>query len=1809
MRVPVISLSAGFVRLLLSSLLLVVATVAPPAQAVSFGTDCVPTISPTGPLNIVVPAASPNFTVGVVDGGGTGACTGMRFDVAATGGNPSDFTPAPAMATNNLLFGSSSTQIYTVTLPAFASTVTYTVTCAEGCSDNPAQLTRSITLNTTPDYELVAQTPIPASILVGESSNIAVIAQQAGSPVAGAVVNWSLFANCGNPNTGISFTPVTSPATGSDGRASSVFATSNASSSDNYCIEAQWISPGGLRSATLNVNVDDSFAMTPTAPTSPTITVAPAQANIGVNFTVNGTPVSNGLNVDFEVTSFAPRVMGTPADYLFGAGSPNLPGVVATSGGVAATTFRSNVEGTYQIRVSHSSVALRNKNAIKGGSSIVAQQLYTVLVQRGRTLVIQSGNNNAGQSGETLTLEVRAQDDGANASDSINWSVVSGPGTLSAPSSSTAAGVANNTFLFSSTPGATRVRAERQSDSAVFVEFDLENYVYQISQVGGNTRAGNENSDIGFQVRVDRVGISTVAASGKTVNWTQSGPATGTFKLQGSGAPATSSTTDAGGIAAIDFNTATGGSYTIQGAYTAEASPPPVFLGSTPPTFSASFATTVNRAPSFSSTAALSATQGSLYSYAVVTADPEAGSRTITAGTLPGWLSLVDNGNGTATLSGTPGNGDVGAVNVQLTVTDTGGLTAQQSFTITVANLNDLPTFTSSPVVTAASGEPYSYSITTGDIDLGDTRSISAVTRPAWLTFTDNGNGTALLAGTPADADVGQANAVLLQVTDAAAGSTQQSFSIAVAPAPVLKTLRKPTTGSGDGQIGVPGSALAQSLIVVAENDGNPAVGQSILWNVSGGAVLSSSSTVTDINGESAITVTLPPTEGSSIITASRADAPAATTSFVATSQAGATVLTRISGDGQIGLPTRSGDDLVVRVDVAGAPVTGAQVNWQVMSGDATLTAAASISDSTGTARVGIQFGASSGPVAVQATSGSGSTVFNLNVGAPQLDIVSGNNQTGPVAAELGEDFVVRIGAAPGKPSLDGFTVTWEVVTGGGVVTPSTSITDSAGQARARLTLGPNPGLNQVRARIGDSSVLFTASAATALLERVGGDLQRGLVGTEANQPLSVLLKSQTGAPIADAEIRWSVISGGATLAQPTTRTDGSGRSGNRLRFAAPAGPVVIQAETDAVPLGVRFTAVSENPGVSNVGGNDQSGVAGQPLAQQLSFQVNQPAGKSLEGVPVSWQVTTGGGSLTASTTTSDAQGFVRNAWTLGPSTGQQRVIAQVPGGQQVSFVANAQPAGGSIGVITVVSGNLQSLTTNTDSQPLVVQVKSPDGTPVEAAQLVWSGENATVSRSTTSTDAEGKANVIARVTLPGTGKVTVRLRDSTQGAVAFTLTGTVSVPDAGDGDRGAGDAVDLLCPALAALTTRTPEQEDLFQRCREFADNAGNNPGEVQTALDELPTDIGTTLSNTGIESINTQFDNLDLRLHMVRGEQFGGRQNQFNLALWTPDGSLPLSFLPSAVVAAADEESAQAEEAGVDFDRWGFFATGQIGRGEVEAGSRSPKFDFDLNGLTAGVDYRFSDRLIGGVAAGYSSGDTELANSRGTLDSSGWSVSGYATWFSDRAWYVDGTLLYGRSDYELDRRVSYSIRALDGSRTTVNQIAKSNTDGDQLGMTMSVGRDWQKGPWSLNGYLKGAYSRVETDAYAERMLANQPGQGLALAIDARSTKSITSIVGGRATYVMSRDWGILMPTATLEWEHEFQDDPNRLTARFLFDPTATPIEQVGDDVDANYFNVGLGVSALFPGGRSAFLYYEELVGATRLSQGILSLGVRVEF
>ena len=137
---------------------------------------------------------------------------------------------------------------------------------------------------------------------------------------------------------------------------------------------------------------------------------------------------------------------------------------------------------------------------------------------------------------------------------------------------------------------------------------------------------------------------------------------------------------------------------------------------------------------------------------------------------------------------------------------------------------------------------------------------------------------------------------------------------------------------------------------------------------------------------------------------------------------------------------------------------------------------------------------------------GGGSSEPSGSSGPSAIDIVSGNGQVQLVGTPLTSPLVVRV--TTNGTVVKGSTVTFAVTTGSATVTPTSAVTDAAGQAKAQVTLGSSPGQITITASVSGTSLKATfietaaASTMTAACQAgpattpTAGEVRAGVSGT-----------------------------------------------------------------------------------------------------------------------------------------------------------------------------------------------------------------------------------------------------------------------------------------------------------------------------------------------------------------------------------------------------------------------------------------------------------------------------------------------------------------------------------------------------------------------------------------------------------------------------------------------------------------------------------------------------------------------------------------
>jgi hypothetical protein len=201
----------------------------------------------------------------------------------------------------------------------------------------------------------------------------------------------------------------------------------------------------------------------------------------------------------------------------------------------------------------------------------------------------------------------------------------------------------------------------------------------------------------------------------------------------------------------------------------------------------------VNPAPTLGTPTTTLGLAGQPFSSVIVIGGGTAPFGSLTESGLPTGLTASLSGifivlSGTPTTTGTFNN-------VQLGVTDAAGVSASQTYTLTV---NRSPTITSAAATTYTAGTAKTFVVTTAPGVPAPLTLSATGTMPAGLTFTDNLNGTATITGTPA-AETGGVYRLLVTASNGATPNATQNFTLTVNEAPAITSENTTTFTAGLG--------------------------------------------------------------------------------------------------------------------------------------------------------------------------------------------------------------------------------------------------------------------------------------------------------------------------------------------------------------------------------------------------------------------------------------------------------------------------------------------------------------------------------------------------------------------------------------------------------------------------------------------------------------------------------------------------------------------------------------------------------------------------------------------------------------------------------------------------------------------------------------------------------------------------------------------------------------------------------------------------------------------------------------------------
>ena len=449
--------------------------------------------------------------------------------------------------------------------------------------------------------------------------------------------------------------------------------------------------------------------------------------------------------------------------------------------------------------------------------------------------------------------------------------------------------------------------------------------------------------------------------------------------------------------------------------------------------------------------------------------------------------------------------------------------------------------------------------------------------------------------------------------------------------------------------------------------------------------------------------------------------------------------------------------------------------------------------------------------------------------------------------------------------------------------------------------------------------------------------------------------------------------------------------------------------------------------------------------------------------------------------------------------------------------------------------------------------------------------------------------------------------------------------------------------------TTGTSSGNELWRRCNELVATAqGLTSGpavrtlgytadeDLLAAFQQVNGEETQAQSSLAQNGTYDQFSSIGARLTALRGA------SSSSVTSVAANGT---DFMYGSGGGAAADDS--------PFGPWGWFI-----RGTYTSGDRDPSdpngfvgeengFDFDQYGMTFGVDHTSGSR-IWGVAINYTSYDLEMQTlgaaagagsttdrvNDSTIESDSVSASVYFDYTSDSNVYFSALAGFGGQSFDLARSFIYVPTCDPCAADVVTQQRQlvGAPDGSSQASTLSLGRMIQRGSWVIDPHIGLTYDNVTIDRFAESDTGNASGQGLQgisamnLAFDEQTIKSFRANLGVQFSKNVNTSFGSVRPTFSVDWHHEFEDDPRELKVKYAleddlvgvtdtsafaagFNCTISCFSLFSEAPDSDFFVLGAGVAASHQNGIQSFAMLEGLLGYDNLSTYALTIGLRGQF
>ncbi|MDW6025068.1 cadherin-like beta sandwich domain-containing protein [Mesorhizobium sp. BAC0120] len=351
----------------------------------------------------------------------------------------------------------------------------------------------------------------------------------------------------------------------------------------------------------------------------------------------------------------------------------------------------------------------------------------------------------------------------------------------------------------------------------------------------------------------------------------------------------------------------------------------------------------------------------------------------------------------------------------------------------------------------------------------------------------------------------------------------------------------------------------------------------------------------------------------------------------------------------------------------------------------------------------------------------------------------------------------------------------------------------------------------------------------------------------------------------------------------------------------------------------------------------------------------------------------------------------------------------------------------------------------------------------------------------------------------------------------------------------------------------------------------------------------------NNRLEQLHNEGDrrrnSLDIRLGYRPSDSDGNRAD-YHPQPDQSDGSMPslLGYASDTNISSMRHPQSKDSTSpiqGPDLGRFAIWSGGFVDFAQRDNGHLD--IDSTAVGVSAGFDYRFSDRLVAGFGIGYGRDRSDVGDNGTTNRATAYSAAIYGSYKPIDNVFLDGLIGGSWLDFDSERYV-----------TANSGFASGERDGRQIFGSLTAAYEFRNTRWLVSPYGRFELSRSFLDSFTE------DGGGIyGLAYGNQTVDTAAGVLGIRASYAIKMDWGTLTPGVRAEFTHDFAGSSHVQLG--YMDIGSLPYVVDADSAGADYATLGLSMDAALLNDWSIGVEYRTALGSGRQDHALgLKVGTR---